>query len=68
MMNRRRFLGSFPRIFRGTHPAMPEVEVSRGQRVTFAAVGEVPVLVDGEVRSLDLRGIEVVAAALEVVA
>jgi YegS/Rv2252/BmrU family lipid kinase len=67
-MNRRRFVSSFPRIFRGTHPDMPEVQVGRAKAVTFAAIGPVPVMIDGEVRLLDLRSIEVVPGALEVAA
>lgn len=67
-MRRRRFLASFPRIFRGTHPSMPEVETTRARRVAFAPVGPVDVMIDGEVRQLEPRALEVVPRALQVLA
>lgn len=67
-MRRRRLLASFPRIFRGTHPDMPEVQVGRAKAVAFAPIGAVPVMIDGEVRTLEPRSLEVVPRALQVLA
>lgn len=67
-MRRRRFLASFPKIFQGTHPEMPEVEQRRARSVGFAPIGPVPVMVDGEVLSLELRRVSVVPRALRVFA
>jgi diacylglycerol kinase (ATP) len=67
-MRRRRFLASFPKIFRGTHPEMREVEQARARSVSFAPIGPVPVMVDGEVLTLDLRRVSVLRLALEIFA
>jgi diacylglycerol kinase (ATP) len=67
-MGRRRLLSVFPRIFRGTHVELPEVSVRRARKVTFAPTGARPVLIDGEVRSIELRSVAVVPRALEVCA
>lgn len=67
-MKRRRFLASFPKIFRGTHPEMDEVQQTRARTVAFAPIGPVPVMVDGEVVTLDLRSLSVVRRALQVLA
>jgi YegS/Rv2252/BmrU family lipid kinase len=67
-MGRRRLLTSFPRIFRGTHLDMPEVRVVRARRVAFAPMGTVDVMVDGEVLGLELRSLEVVPGAIELLA
>ncbi|MEQ1505349.1 MAG: diacylglycerol kinase family protein, partial [Myxococcota bacterium] len=65
-MRRRRFLMAFPMIFQGTHLELPEVRSTRGRSVAFADVGPVPVMIDGEVRTLALRSVAVVRRALEV--
>ncbi len=67
-MNRRRFLSSFPRIFRGTHGEMPEVSFRTARRVDFAPAGPVDVMIDGEVVSMALSALEVVPGALRVLA
>jgi diacylglycerol kinase (ATP) len=67
-MRRRRLLASFPRIFQGTHHEMPEVEVGRARRVTFAAIGPVPIMIDGEIRLLEPRTLEVAPRVLRVLA
>lgn len=67
-MRRRKFLASFPKIFAGTHPELPEVELRRGNRVSFAATGEVPVMIDGEVRVLAVNAITVERGRIEVLA
>ncbi len=63
-MRRRRFLSSFPRIFRGTHGEMPEVGFARARKVTFAELPPIPVMIDGEVLTLSLRRLEVLPRAL----
>lgn len=65
-MSRLRLLTAFPRIFAGTHVAMPEVTAERARRVDVRVDGPVPVMVDGEVVPLVLSSVEVVPAALEV--
>lgn len=67
-MGRRRFLSSFPRIFRGTHPQMPEVEVSRVERVVFEGEHEVSAMIDGEILRLVPRALSVCPGVLEVYA
>ncbi len=67
-MGRRRFLGAFPRIFKGTHPELEEISVTRAQRVDFELKEEVDVLVDGEVVRIALESLEVLPGAVEFVA
>ncbi len=67
-MNRRRFLTSFPRIFRGTHGALPEVAFQRARHVAFAPIGPVDVMIDGEILRLAMSSLEVVPKALRVFA
>ena len=66
-MNRRRFLACFPKIFRGTHPEMPEVQMSRAREVSFARIGPVPVMIDGEIQHLEPLSLTVLPRALDVV-
>jgi YegS/Rv2252/BmrU family lipid kinase len=65
-MGRRRFLSSFPRIFRGTHPEMSEVDTRRARSVEFEIGRPVLAMVDGEILELDLRRLDVVVGALRV--
>jgi diacylglycerol kinase (ATP) len=67
-MGRRRLLTSFPRIFRGTHPQMREVAMSRAGRVDFAPAPPVPVMIDGEIRTLSVHSLVVRPGALELLA
>lgn len=67
-MPRRRLAAVFPRIFKGTHGTLPEVEQARARAVTFEEVRTEPVLVDGEILQLALERIEVVPGGVEVVA
>lgn len=66
-MNRRRFLSCFPKIFRGSHVEMPEVQVTRASTARFADVGPLPVMIDGEIRRIRASSIKVLPAALEVI-
>lgn len=67
-MRRRAFVAAFPSIFRGTHVERPEVEESRATVVDLELDRPVDVMVDGEVERLALTRLEVLPAALEVVA
>jgi diacylglycerol kinase (ATP) len=67
-VGRMRLLRSFPHIFRGTHLSLPEVRSDRARRVAFAPMGTVDVIADGEVLALELRSIEIVPKALELLA
>lgn len=67
-MGRLSFVGAFPSIFRGRHVERPEVEESRAARVDLELAGPVDVMIDGEVMRLELRRLEVLPGALEVLA
>jgi len=67
-MGRRRFLTCFPRIFKGTHPDMVETELSTAKSVTFDLPAPVDVMIDGEIFSLDLRQLQVLPGAVEIIA
>jgi diacylglycerol kinase (ATP) len=64
-LRRFRFLRTFPRIFEGTHVRIPEIECTRAGRVEFHGDERIDVMVDGEIRSLVLRSLEVLPGALE---
>ena len=67
-LGRVRLLRAFPRIFKGTHVELPEVECTRARRVEFLRDETIDVMVDGEVLALALRSLEVVPGAIDVVA
>jgi len=67
-VTRLRLLRAFPHIFRGTHVQLPEVTTDRARRVSFAPMGMVDVIADGEVLGLELRSLEVLPGALELLA
>jgi YegS/Rv2252/BmrU family lipid kinase len=67
-LRRIRFLRTFPKIFKGTHVNIPEVECTRVRRVEFLGEERIDVMVDGEILSLVLRSLEVLPGAVEVVA
>jgi YegS/Rv2252/BmrU family lipid kinase len=67
-MGRRRFLAAFPRIFKGTHPELDEIELSRAARVAFAPGDPTDVMIDGEVLKLQLHSLQVLPGAQELVA
>jgi YegS/Rv2252/BmrU family lipid kinase len=67
-ISRMRLLRAFPRIFRGTHVGLPEVRTDRVRRVAFAPMGMVDVIADGEVLGLELRSLEIVPGAIELLA
>jgi YegS/Rv2252/BmrU family lipid kinase len=67
-MGRLRFLATFPKIFAGTHVDGTFVTASTAQTVAFDLEEPVAVMVDGEIRTLKVRELRVVPAALEVLA
>ncbi|MFT6144921.1 MAG: diacylglycerol kinase (ATP) [Myxococcota bacterium] len=67
-MSRTRLLTAFPRIFRGTHLAMPEVESATAKRVTIDIGHPVDWMVDGEILRRELTEIEVLPGHVQVLA
>jgi YegS/Rv2252/BmrU family lipid kinase len=61
-------LRNFPTLFDGTHLKHPLASRKGARRIEFQLEGPVNVMVDGEVLSLDLRTIEVLPGALDVMA
>jgi diacylglycerol kinase (ATP) len=61
-------LRNFPALFDGTHVKHPLASRKGARRIEFQLEGPVDVMVDGEVLTLDLRTIEVLPGALDVMA
>jgi diacylglycerol kinase (ATP) len=61
-------LRAFPKIFKGTHVRLPMVEQRRARSIEFSGQDPVDVMVDGEIRRLVLRRLDVLPGALEVIA
>jgi len=61
-------LRNFSKLFDGTHLAHPMASRKSARRVEFRLEGPVDVMVDGEVLTLDLKTIEVLPGALDVMA
>lgn len=67
-LGRARFLSTFPRIFRGTHVTARDIEETRAKRVDFVDSALRDVMIDGEILRLRLASLEVMPAALKVIA
>lgn len=67
-MGRIGLMTTFPKIFEGTHVDHPKVHEHQVKSVRFALDGPVDVMVDGEVVRLDLKRLDVLPLALEVMA
>ncbi len=67
-MGRLKLLKTFPQIFEGKHVESADVEELRAKRVELSGLGEVECMVDGEVLPLRLESLEIVPAALRVIA
>jgi diacylglycerol kinase (ATP) len=67
-MSRRDLLRTFPKLYTGRHLDHPAVSHRRARRVTFVDPSPVDVMVDGEVLELELRSLEVLPGALQVLA
>ena len=59
-------LANLRRLYDGSHVAHPLASRRSARRIEFALHGPVDVMVDGEVRTLDCRALDVLPAALEV--
>lgn len=62
-MPRLRFLRCLPRVFRGTHTALPEVEVWQGREVHVDTEVPQPVLIDGDLWGTTPLIVKVLSAA-----
>jgi diacylglycerol kinase (ATP) len=67
-IGRLRLLWTFPRLFTGTHIGHSLASRAAVQRVDFDLHGPVNALVDGEILHLECRSLEVLPAALDVIA
>lgn len=67
-MGRVELLGTFPKIFSGTHVAHPKVGTRQVREVIFEGHDRVAAMVDGETMRVALRSLRVLPGALEVVA
>lgn len=67
-MGRRKLLGAFSRLLKGTHVELPSVRTARFREVELALPRAVPVMIDGEVLDLRLERIDVLPGALDVLA
>jgi diacylglycerol kinase family enzyme len=67
-MSRSRLLLAFPRIFRGTHVHMPEIQCAQVERVELEVSEACDLMIDGEVKRHRPLRLEVVPKALEVCA
>lgn len=67
-MGRIELLQTFPKIYKGTHVAHPKVTSKTARRIDFDMHAPVSVMVDGEIVDLQLRSLEVMPGAIEVVA
>ena len=67
-MSRTRLLTAFPRIFRGTHITMPEVDCTTAKQIAIDIGHAVDWMVDGEILRRELTQIEVLAGHVQVLA
>jgi diacylglycerol kinase (ATP) len=66
-IGRARLLWLFPRLFTGTHINHPLASRASADRIEFQLAGPVNVVIDGETLRLDLRSLEILPAALDVI-
>jgi diacylglycerol kinase family enzyme len=66
-IGRARLLWNFPRLFTGTHIDHPLASRASAEHIEFDLKGPVSVVVDGETMRLDLRSIEILPGALDVI-
>ena len=67
-MGRARFVGTLPRLFRGTHVDRPEVSETRAARIDFHDLQQQDVMIDGEIMNLRLKSLTVLPSAMKVIA
>lgn len=68
VVNRRRLLQAFPRIYKGTHPEMPETEMTRARHIEFVESGPINLMIDGETKTLTPVAIDVLPHAFDLIA
>ena len=66
-LSRLGLLRAFPKIYKGSHVELREVESGLAKHITFQGTGPVDCMIDGEIISLELQSLEVLSGALEVV-
>ena len=67
-LGRTRFVTAFPHIFRGTHTRLSGIEQQRAKLVEFEETHPQDVMIDGEILNLELKRLEVLHEAAEVLA
>jgi len=67
-VGRLRLIWTLPRLFTGTHIEHPLASRAGAQRIELALDGPVNVLIDGEILRLDVRSLEILPGALDVLA
>lgn len=65
-VRRRTLLRAFPKIYRGTHVDMDVNEQSKAKNIAFGLTEPVDVMVDGEIRKLQLTELQVLPGVVEV--
>jgi diacylglycerol kinase (ATP) len=65
-MSRRKLLAAFPRIFSGTHVALPVIEALRAREIEFDADAPLDLMIDGEVERHRPLRLSVLPHALDV--
>ena len=68
VVTRRRLLQAFPRIYKGTHPEMPETEMTTAKHIDFVDSGPINLMIDGETRTLTPISIETLPQAFDLIA
>ena len=66
-MSRRRLLSCFPKIYKGSHISMDEVEHQTAKKIQFLDCPATDVMVDGEILRLKLESLTVIPSAIEVI-
>jgi diacylglycerol kinase (ATP) len=67
-VSRVQLLSLFPRLFTGTHINHPLASRAGAERVEFDLAGPTNVMIDGEILRLECRSLEILPAALDVIA
>ncbi len=60
-------LRAFPKIYQGSHVHLDAVDTRLAKAITFHGSGPVDCMIDGEILNLELRSLDVMAGALEVI-
>jgi diacylglycerol kinase (ATP) len=66
-LSRSRLLWNFPTLFSGAHINHPLASRAAPERIDFELAGPVGAVVDGETMKIDIRSIEILPGALEVI-